>query len=88
MNHRLVELAHQAGITFKNMTIDGEEYQYQYVLFNDNIADDEAGCIAKFAELIVKECCQANYDFLESYREACEINSQIREIFGLENDRE
>ena len=38
----------------------------------------------KFAELIVQECCQFNYDFLESYREACEVNSKIREHFGVE----
>ena len=38
----------------------------------------------KFAELIVRECCQFNYDFLESYREACEVNGEIREHFGVE----
>jgi len=38
----------------------------------------------EFAELIVKDCCQFNYDFLESYREASEVNSKIRKHFGVE----
>ena len=37
-----------------------------------------------FAELIVKECTHFNYDFLESYREACEVNDKIRKHFGVE----
>jgi hypothetical protein len=39
--------------------------------------------LEKFAELIVKECCQFNYDFLESYSEASDVNSKIREHFRV-----
>lgn len=37
----------------------------------------------KLAELIVKECCNFNYDFLESYSEACEVNTRIRKHLGI-----
>ena len=40
-----------------------------------------------FAGLIVKECCQMNYDFLESYREACEINERVHAHFGFNGNR-
>ena len=40
----------------------------------------------EYGKRIVKECCQMNYDFLESYREACEINERIREHFGVKKN--
>lgn len=46
--------------------------------------EEDVAMFEKFAELIVKECCNFNYDFLESYREACEVNGKIREHFGVE----
>lgn len=42
--------------------------------------------LEKFAELIIKECCQLNYDFNESYRSACEVNSEIRNHFGVKDE--
>ena len=72
MNEKIAEIAKKAGITFKPMMIDGEEYSYQHVHFNDYTkgVEDEAGCIKLFAELIVQECasmarvyCAHEYDF-------------------------
>lgn len=37
----------------------------------------------KFAELIIHECCQINYDFLESYRQSSEVNDVIKKHFGV-----
>jgi hypothetical protein len=68
MNQRIQELAEQCTITEFSDCSGGFE-----------IFDKE-----KFAQLIVAECCNFNYDFLESYREACEVNSKIREHFGVE----
>jgi hypothetical protein len=53
---KIEELANKAGITFKQMVIEGDEYDYYHVECNDNMAEDEAGCIRNFAELIVREC--------------------------------
>jgi hypothetical protein len=53
---KIEELANKAGITFKQMIIEGDEYDYYHVECNDNMAEDEAGCIRNFAELIVREC--------------------------------
>ena len=67
------------------------ELQSKSYLMCKQIVDDDGHVVVtpdqwfdKFAELIVQECCQFNYDFLESYREACEVNSKIREHFGVE----
>jgi hypothetical protein len=70
MNERIRELAKQA---LKQPDTD-----------NDGLTVFDNDELEKFAELIVKECCNFNYDFLESYREACEVNSKIREHFGVE----
>lgn len=58
MNEKIKEIAKKAGITFKPMMIDGEEYSYQHVHLNDYTkgVEDEAGCIKLFAELLIKEC--------------------------------
>lgn len=58
MNEQITELAKKAGITFKPMVIDGEEYSYQYVELNDYTkgVEDEAGCVKLFAQLLIKEC--------------------------------
>ena len=56
MKEQVIELAKQAGITFKPMTIDGVEYQYRHVRFNDNFRggfdDDEATCIETLIKLV------------------------------------
>lgn len=70
MNERIKELLAQAG--------------YKPLPGFDFANSLEEVFLQKFAELIVQECCQFNYDFLESYREACEVNSKIREHFGIE----
>jgi hypothetical protein len=73
MNKRIKELAEQAGHRF---------------IPSSNSGPLRVECLTpeleKFAELIVKDCCQFNYDFLESYREASEVNSKIRKHFGVE----
>jgi len=71
MNERIQELAEQAVIQ-ANEVFDQKGKDYLGIVME------------KFAELIVAECCNFNYDFLESYREACEVNSKIREHFGVE----
>jgi hypothetical protein len=73
MNERIQELAEQAR-------------QYAWVNETHWSAGPERERLfeQKFAELIVAECCSFNYDFLESYREACEVNDKIRKHFGVE----
>ena len=51
----VIRLAREAGIAPKPMTIDGVEYEYQHVEFNDNIGGDEFGCIERFAALVAAE---------------------------------
>jgi len=84
MNERIEELAVQAG-NYVNETYTGPvpatftgnpEWHKEF--------DKWTQFSEKFAELIVKDCCQFNYDFLESYREASEVNSKIRKHFGVE----
>ena len=73
MNERIIELVKQAG------------GHWNYGDWNlPNVVEFQETDIPKFVELIVKECTQFNYDFLESYREACEVNSKIKEHFGVE----
>lgn len=50
MNERIKELAKQAGIKITPMIIDGIEYDYE------DVDMDGSADLAKFAELIVKEC--------------------------------
>ena len=74
MNERIFELAKQADLI-----------QWDTLPSGAKTPDHESVVKAKkFAELIVKECCQFNYDFLESYSEASDVNSKIREHFGVE----
>ena len=56
MNERIQELMEQSGISFHPMIVNDVEYEYDHVHLDDNIGGDEAGCIKKFAELIVREC--------------------------------
>jgi len=58
MNDRIKELMTQSGIKFKPMVIDGEEYEYRHVEFDDWDAEDEADCLEKFAQLLIDECIQ------------------------------
>lgn len=84
MNEKIAEIAKKAGITFKPMMIDGEEYSYQHVHFNDYTkgVEDEAGCIKLFAELIVR----AVFDKIEEER--FEVYPPVKESvikhFGVE----
>jgi len=67
--------------------LDRAEYQAQKYPGPDwevYVEPSREQILQKFAELIVKECCQFNYDFLESYSEASEVNSKIRTHFGVE----
>jgi hypothetical protein len=74
MNERIFELAKQADLI-----------QWDTLPSGAKTPDHESVVKAKkFAEFIVKECCQFNYDFLESYSEASDVNSKIREHFGVE----
>ena len=73
MNKRIRQLAEQAGHRYCPSSNSGP-LRVEYLTPE----------IEKFAELIVKDCCQFNYDFLESYREASEVNSKIRTHFGVE----
>ena len=72
MNERIKELAEQAKEHANHLESIGVDASMEDI-FNQ-----------KFAELIAKDCCQFNYDFLESYREASEVNSKIRTHFGVE----
>jgi len=93
MNERTLELAKQAGITFEPMSIDGVVYEYDYVRLNDNIGDDEAGCIKKFAELLVKKFddilvleyldCVGNKDRQASER-VQRLREKVKTYFGVE----
>ena len=76
MNERIRELREQAW------TLVSNEERDRGALYDAR--EQWERCDQKFAELIVQECCQFNYDFLESYTEACEVNSKIREHFGVE----
>jgi len=72
MNEQIKLLAEQAG--FSTWVLNPSK----------ETMSDTPELLEKFAELIVKDCCQFNYDFLESYREASEVNSKIRTHFGVE----
>ena len=54
----VIRLAREAGIAPKPMTIDGVEYEYQHVEFNDNIGGDEFGCIERFTALMMEQCAK------------------------------
>jgi hypothetical protein len=78
MNKRIRELHMQAQQEAFSEPIDIENCAVEDIKgFSQQVYE-------KFAELIVKECCQFNYDFLESYSEASDVNSKIREHFGVE----
>ena len=74
----VIQLAKEAGIAPKPMILDGVEYEYQYVEFNDNIGGDEFGCIERFAALVAaaeREECAKVCDELDAqvdkYPAAC-----------------
>ena len=70
----VIRLAKEAGIAPKPMILDGVEYEYQYVEFNDNIGGDEFGCIERFAALVAaaerEECAKACDELAEINRRA------------------
>ena len=59
MNKQDVEaMAREAGITFEPLVIDGDEYDYRHVSFDDNACGDEAGCIERFAALVLEKAAK------------------------------
>jgi hypothetical protein len=84
---KIEELANKAGITFKQMIIEGDEYDYYHVECNDNMAEDEAGCIRNFAELIVRECiamCKTSVGNTDYNTGRLHCLENIKEHFGVE----
>ena len=72
----VIQLAKEAGIAPKPMILDGVEYEYQYVEFNDNIGGDEFGCIERFAALVAaaeREECSKVCDYKAAH---CETKAQ------------
>ena len=59
MNERIRELALQAGINFYKKPVLNKDYPE---LYNGVYCESELGHQQKFAELIVKECCQIVLD--------------------------
>ena len=66
------------------------DLQEQVLEFYKKCSSNEAvltdAVFEQFTKVIVRECCQMNYDYLESYREACEANEKIRQHFGFDNE--
>ena len=60
----ILSMASAAGITFRQMTVDGESYNYRYVHLDDDIGTDEAGCVMRFAALVAAKA-------VAEEREAC-----------------
>jgi hypothetical protein len=84
MNKRIYELAEHAGIKITPMIVDGIEYEYEYVDM------DGSEDLAKFAELIVKECMMLVEGFeitqevaLDEYVDY-EASAVLKEHFGVE----
>lgn len=82
MNDRIKELMAESGISYKPMVIDGEEYEYRHVEFDDWKFEDEADCLENLIKSIILECA-----------ELVEYNSKgagrdIREHFGVQNETE
>jgi hypothetical protein len=75
MNDRIKKLAEQAGIKITPMVVDGVEYEYE------DVEMDGSEDLAKFAELIVRECADiATYH----YRRFEDGGKVIKERFGVE----
>jgi hypothetical protein len=55
MNERIKQLMTESGIFYKPMVVDGVEYEYRHVEFNDWKFEDEADCLEKFIEALVKD---------------------------------
>ena len=73
MNERIRELYEQAGIQFPNNLVEG---------VNGPGVVSPKDKLAKFAELIVRECIQA-VDNVGGYNEEFHMNA-IKEHFGVE----
>ena len=76
MNERIRELAEQAGIKITPFVVDGIEYEYE------DVDMDGSEDLAKFAELIVKECISV-YEYDPSYYHEVNV-AKIKEHFGIE----
>jgi len=70
MNERIRELAEQVGIKITPMIVDGIEYEYE------DVDMDGSEDLAKFAELIVRECADVCSNVLDYHA--------ILEKFGVE----
>ena len=83
----VIRLAKEAGIAPKPMILDGVEYEYQYVEFNDNIGGDEFGCIERFAALVAaaerEECAKVADECVISLRATEEHLVLVNETAGL-----
>ena len=82
MNERIKELAEQARVQDRGYFI------YQY---DDHQSVEKAINLEKFAELIVKECCNVlqgedirygGYGYNQGF-----LHKKIKEHFGVENDK-
>ena len=78
MNERIRELAEQAGIKLIPMIVDGVEYDYE------DVEMDGSEDLAKFAELIVKECLLKVNGAKIRGESMDELIARIKEDFGVE----
>ena len=82
MNERIRELAEQAGIKITPMIIDGIEYEYE------DVDMDGSEDLAKFAELIVRECMKMCDEVHRDYGMASDTarisKRYIKKHFGVE----
>lgn len=81
MNERIKELAKQAGIKITPMIVDGIEYEYE------DVDMDGSEDLAKFAELIVKECAEFvdSHEQVDRYGEAQDVvyGEDLLKHFGV-----
>jgi len=82
MNERIRELAEQAGIKLTPCIIDGEEYEYE------DVDMDGSEDLEKFAELIIRECCEVLREEVEvalsAVGDVAYPERLVRKHFGVE----
>lgn len=74
MNKRIQQLAEQAGFS-NNFSFSENGFEVAFV-------DEEhtTKCLAKFAELLVQECCDVLYD---NEQGGYQVNYTLKEHFGV-----
>jgi len=72
-------LSREAGITFRPMIVDGVEYQYRHVNFNDDIGGDEAACIERYTALVLEEAAKLADKKRSEYQVADEADWAARD---------